>query len=332
LYPEDGKRRSDLLKNADIALGAAKKEGGAKLVFYDRSMRTNRQDSAAMLSMARDAVINDWIIPYYQPKISLVTGRIEGFEALLRWHHPYDGIQDPGPIAAAFDDLELAASIGDRMTALVLADMWRWTREGIDFGHVSINASAAEFRHGDYGETLVARLKKAAIEPKRMQVEVAESVFLNRGADYISNALAHLSASGIAVSLDNFGTGNASLAQLRQIPVHSIKIDPSFVSGLVDDASDQTVVRALLSFCHDIGIHTTAKGVETRAQEEYLRHFGCDTGQGFLFAKAACASHVPDLLKNFGSRSPAAPGLIERREGPIRPWRGRRQAGRRAAV
>jgi diguanylate cyclase (GGDEF)-like protein/PAS domain S-box-containing protein len=303
ISPDNSSKRSALLKDADIALYAAKAEGGAKLKFYEPSMRNEMQNRSSMLLLARDALVNDWIVPHYQPKVDLASGQINGFEALLRWEHPTQGLHGPDTVAAAFQDLDLAASISDRMIGLVIADMQRWSAEGVPFGHVAINAAAAEFRRGNFGETLIERLNAAGLSPERMQVEVTETVFLGRGAEYVETALRFLNAAGVAIALDDFGTGYASLSHLKQFPVDCIKIDRSFIRDLHEDPDDEAIVRAVISLCKTLGIKIVAEGIETSAQAAYLRKYGCDFGQGFWFGAAIPCADVAGLL--LANESPA---------------------------
>jgi diguanylate cyclase (GGDEF)-like protein/PAS domain S-box-containing protein len=292
----DGSSRAGLMKDADLALYAAKAEGGGRMKFYEPRMRQEMESRSSMLQRAREALLNDWIEPHYQPKIDLVSGRIHGFEALLRWKHPENGLQAPQTSAAAFQDLDLAASISDRMIKLVMADIARWTAEGFDFGHVAINAAAAEFRNGNFPEILLGRLGEANLQPSKIQIEVTESVFLGRGAECVETALALLHAAGVSIALDDFGTGYASLSHLKQFPVQAIKIDRTFIRDLHEDPDDAAIVRAVIGLGKSLGIRIIAEGVETAAQAAYLRKLGCDYGQGYLFGAAVAGEHVGGLL------------------------------------
>jgi diguanylate cyclase (GGDEF)-like protein len=302
ILSEQGVHRSELMKDADIALYAAKGEGGGRLKLFEPRMRIEMQTRSSMLTVARDALANEWIVPHYQPKVDLKTGRIVGFEALLRWQHPTMGLQSPNTISAAFHDLDLAASICDRMIKLVIEDMVRWSTTGVQFGQIAVNAAAAEFRRGNFPETLLGRLGEARIPPARMQIEVTETVFLGRGAEYVETALELLSAAGISIALDDFGTGYASLSHLKQFPVDTIKIDQCFVRSLTDNPEDAAIVRAVISLCKSLGIAVVAEGIETEAQVAFLRKQSCDLGQGFLFGAAVPGELVPGMVADFEAR------------------------------
>ena len=303
IFSGSGGDNRALMKDADIALYAAKAEGGARMKFYEPKMRSEMEDRSTMLQRARDALLNDWIVPYYQPKVDLVSGRINGFEALLRWNHPTKGLQAPDTISAAFHDLDVAASLSDRMIKLIIADVARWEREGVNYGHVAINAAAAEFRRGNFPETLLGRLGEADLPPNKIQIEVTESVFLGRGSECVETALKLLSAAGISVALDDFGTGYASLSHLKQFPVDAIKIDRSFIRDLHEDPGDAAIVHALISLGKSLGIKVIAEGIETQQQAAYLRKHGCDFGQGYLFGAAVPAADIPGLLASSRART-----------------------------
>jgi diguanylate cyclase (GGDEF)-like protein/PAS domain S-box-containing protein len=299
LFPRHGTTVDELLKSADIALYAAKTSGRGGVQLFNPSMRAEMQRRLVMINRARRALNDDKIMPYYQPKIDLRTQKAAGFEALLRWDHPNNGVQLPASIGAAFDDLEIAQSLSERMQVRVLADMRRWLDDGIDFGHVAINASAAEFRQNGFAERLLERVSAAGMPTRYIELEVTETVFLGRGADYVERALRLLSVEGIRIALDDFGTGYASLSHLKQFPVDVIKIDQTFVRDLEVDPDDAAIIRALIGLGQSLSIDIVAEGVENHAQAAFLEKQGCDYGQGFLFGKPVAASAVPELLAKY---------------------------------
>ena len=297
LFPRHGSNAPELLKNADIALYTAKVGGGGRAAVFESSMRAEIQRQYSMISLARSAVENERIVPFYQPKIDLMTGEVDGFEALLRWRDSSGGIHGAETIAAAFEDISLAAGISDMMIDLVLADVARWQKAGLPFRHVAINVAAAELRRGDFAERLLERLAASSVPTNVIQVEVTESVFVGRSADYVHSALKLLSAEGVAVALDDFGTGFASLTHLKQFPVDIIKIDKSFIGDLASDGEDTAIVQAVVGLGRNLGMKVVAEGVETPSQEQFLRELGCPLGQGYLFGKAMSARFKEQRLR-----------------------------------
>jgi len=300
IWPDDGRDAESLLKSADLALYAAKAQGGGTIRPFVPAMRQGVERRVTMMTEARSALKDGQVFPFYQPKVRLGTGEVVGFEALLRWRHPRRGMQPPGAIRAALEDNELAARLTDRMIDQVFADMRGWLQSGVTFGKIAINGAPADFLRGAFGERLLDKLERFELSPSLVELEVTESVFLGQLAESVERTLTMLSAAGTTIALDDFGTGFASLSHLKQFPVDVIKIDRSFVSRLTDadDEEDAAIVGAVLNLAHNLDIMTVAEGIETRAQAAYLRRRGCDLGQGYLFSRAVPAARVPGLLGN----------------------------------
>jgi len=301
IYPAQASTPEELLKNADIALYAAKAGGRASLAMYEPEMRQGVLRRAAMVQLARDAIRDDRIVPYYQPKLDLAKRQVVGFEALLRWRTTQGRISTPSSLEAAFEDLEVASAISDRMIQRVVEDMRIWLDRGVLFGSVAINASAAELRRDNFAERLLDELRRAKIPERCLQLEVTETVFLGRGAEYVHRALALLSSRGVQIALDDFGTGYASLRHLKQFPVDIIKIDQSFVRDMNDDPGDEAIVRAVINLGRSLGIKVVAEGIETEAQASRLIALECDFGQGYLFSRAVQARNVPGIVSRFAN-------------------------------
>jgi diguanylate cyclase (GGDEF)-like protein/PAS domain S-box-containing protein len=314
VFPFHGSSSEELLKNADIALYAAKAGGRALVSMFEPRMRDDVQRRSSMVQLARLAISDDRILPYYQPKLALADRALVGFEALLRWRTPRRGIGAPAAIKAAFDDLEVAAQMSDRMIERVIADMRGWLDRGVDFKSVAVNASAAEFRRDNFAERLLEQLRQAEVPARCFQLEVTETVFLGRGAEYVHRALALLNLQGVKIALDDFGTGYASLRHLKEFPVNAIKIDQSFVRDMAVDPGDEAIIRAVINLGRSLGIKVVAEGIEREEQERRLLELECDFGQGFLYSRAAPASRVPSLVERW-------PGRVANRDGPDRDLR-----------
>ncbi|HZF43378.1 MAG TPA: EAL domain-containing protein [Sphingomonadaceae bacterium] len=296
VFPRDAGNANDLLKNADTALYAIKADGGDGVTMFHQHMRQSAQLIASQMSLARGAVGDKLILPFYQPKVRLETGRIYGFEALLRWTHPSTGIQSPETIFEAFRDYQLASAIGEQMQLAVARDVATWCEAGVEFGTISINASPSEFLRDDYAERLLTRLALMGADPRRIEIEVTEHAFLNRAAEYVSRAISTLSSAGIRISLDDFGTGYSSLSHIKDFPVDILKIDRSFVGEIERGGESAAIVTAVIGLAHNLALEVVAEGVETDAQREFLMQKGCDFGQGYLFGHAVPADEVASFL------------------------------------
>jgi diguanylate cyclase (GGDEF)-like protein/PAS domain S-box-containing protein len=296
VFPNDAASAHELFKNADTALYALKNAGRGGTRMFHNYMREEAQKVASQLSLARVAISEKSVIPHYQQKIDLQTGRVRGFEALLRWNHPSQGIQSPDTVAEAFKDYELASKIGELMQTKVFSDIRSWQRAGINFGRVSINAAPAEFLRDDFAERLLVRLAEYQIAGEAIEVEVTEHVFLDRGAEYVTRALKLLNENGIRISLDDFGTGYSSLSHLRDFPVDVVKIDRSFISRMVEEPEIRAIVSAVVDLAASLSLEVVAEGIETEEQAAVLRNQGCGSGQGYLFGRAVIADEVRLLL------------------------------------
>ena len=308
MFPLHGADAADLLKAADIALYAAKARSRGVMLIFRPEMRADLQRRSSMISVARDSAREGRILPFYQPKLRLGSNAVCGFEALLRWHHPRLGLQLPGTISAAFEDLDLAVALNERMLEQITLDMRAWLDAGLDFGRIAVNLSPAEFRHESLVPRVLGHLHRAGIPTSRLELEVTETVFVGRDAESVAQALESFSREGVKIALDDFGTGYASLTHLKAFPVDVIKIDRSFVSNLDTDSGDAAIIDAVVGLGHRLGMEVVAEGVETEAQARYLRSRGCDYGQGYLFGYPAPAADVPNMLV------PAAAGIYARRD------------------
>ena len=305
-YPRDGAHRSELMKAADIALYSAKSSGRGQLKIFRSAMRDAFQDRNSMIFLARSALATDQVLPYYQPKVDMGTGAILGFEALLRWRDAKGVLCLPGRIAAAFEEPALSAAISERMLSRTIADIRCWLDAGVDFGHVAINVAASEFRSGRFSQDLLARLAAAEIPLQCVQIEVTETVFLGRSADYVQQALRQLSRAGVRIALDDFGTGYAALTHLMQFPVDALKIDKSFIKAIGRNDEAEAIIKAIINLASSLGIEIIAEGIETAEQEAHLLGLGCRNGQGYLYSKAIASEAVPRMVARQTVTAPLA--------------------------
>lgn len=295
LFPEHGRTADELCRHADAALYAAKAAGRGRLVCFNTSVGKALQRRSHMISLARDALAEKRIMPWYQPKVDLQTGQVVGFEALLRWRTAAGRIALPGALLEAFDEHDIGQAITAAMLDHIIADLSRWQALGIQLP-VAINVTAGDLARETFAVDLLSRLNVAGIAPELVEIEITETVFLGRHVAHARTLLRALSAAGIRIALDDFGTGYASLAHLKHYPVDILKIDRSFIKNLQTDPNDQAIVEAIIGLAANLSMEIVAEGIETTADADYLRSRGCALGQGFLFGKAAPARLVPKLL------------------------------------
>jgi EAL domain-containing protein (putative c-di-GMP-specific phosphodiesterase class I) len=298
-FPDHDTKPAELMKDADIALYRAKAQGRNRVVTYSSKLRRVTEERVTLGRDVREAISSDQIVPFYQPKVCLTSGRVIGLEALARWQHPSKGILTPGYFGAVFDDPELAQAISESIVSKVASDMRGWLDEGIDLGRVAVNLSSAQFAQPGLADEILGILERSNVPPEHFEVEVTETVFLGKSADHVAAILGQFRQRGVQISLDDFGTGYASLTHLKQFPVDHLKVDQSFVRNLEHDTGDEAIVTAVIGLGRSLNLQVTAEGVETLGQSERLRALGCHNAQGYLYARPMAASQVPDLLSDW---------------------------------
>jgi EAL domain-containing protein (putative c-di-GMP-specific phosphodiesterase class I) len=302
-FPDHDAKPAELMKDADIALYRAKAQGRNRVVTYSSKLRRVTEERVTLGRDVREAISSDQIVPFYQPKVCLTSGRVIGLEALARWQHPSKGVLTPGYFGAVFDDPELAQAISESIVSQVASDMRGWLDEGIDLGRVAVNLSSAQFAQPGLADQILGILKRSNVPPEHFEVEVTETVFLGKSADSVAAILGQLRQGGVQIALDDFGTGYASLTHLKQFPVDHLKVDQSFVRNLEHDTGDEAIVTAVIGLGRSLNLQVTAEGVETLGQAKRLRALGCHNAQGYLYARPMAASQVPDLLSAWEDRA-----------------------------
>ena len=284
-----------MIKNADIALYRAKEAGRNRSILFEPSMRSEVEQRIELLRDVRAALTADEFVLYYQPVVDIREGKVAGFEALMRWNHPEQGVLPPARFMAAFEDQDLSLKLGDVAFERALRQMRAWMDQGVEFGRVAVNISAAQFRSGRLAEEVQDRLARWNVPCDRLTIEVTENVYMGWGSDLVSDTVKRLHDAGVMIALDDFGTGYASLANLRQFPIDRLKIDKSFVQNTEDEA----IVKAVITLGTSMGMKVVAEGVEDAAQLKALEHYGCDQVQGYHFGRPMPADQVAGFLEGF---------------------------------
>lgn len=290
LFGPDGIAPEFLRLNAELALAASRRSGRRGYLGYEPAIGEAAERRRALLRQVATALDEERILPFYQPLVRLDSGRIIGLEALLRMRRRDGAIVTAGEFQAAFADPGLARAMTDRLLAEVARDMAVWLDLGVDFGHVGINLSMADFAEEGLVERLVGAFTSARVPTNRVVLEITELVAMDDPSRDVAGIVGHLRRSGFLVALDDFGTGFASLTHLMALRTDVIKIDRSFVDRLLTDHDSAVIVAAMIDIARQLDRRLVAEGIETRAQAERLAEMGCRLGQGYLYARAADAA------------------------------------------
>ncbi|MFB9264085.1 putative bifunctional diguanylate cyclase/phosphodiesterase [Bradyrhizobium erythrophlei] len=301
MSPGDGTTPEELMRNADMALYRAKSEGGGVHHFFEREMDHQAQKRRDMERDLRAALANGEFELHYQPLVDIAADRISGFESLLRWQHPQKGMVSPAEFIPVAEDIGLIVAIGEWVLREACSEAVKWPADV----KVAVNLSSVQFRSRNLVQAVISALAHSGLSPRRLELEITESVFL---AETEANlAILHqLRELGVSISMDDFGTGYSSLSYLRSFPFDKIKIDRSFVKDLARRSDCVAIVRAISGLGRSLKITTTAEGVETIDQLDWLRAEGCNEVQGFLFSAARPAHEIAALLTGFAARASRA--------------------------
>ncbi|MGJ8569968.1 MAG: sensor domain-containing phosphodiesterase [Hoeflea sp.] len=273
---------SDLLGEADFALYASKAAGRDCFSFFQSDMKLIAMQRTRSIANISQALSEREMELHYQAKVSLLTGQVTGYEALLRWNSK-DGIRTPAFFAPALDDPRLSLEIGRFVVQSALNQARTWKDQGVKFGSIAVNVGPNQFRDSSFADELLRGIGDRNLAPSDIEVEVTEDVFLTGSANYVAEVCEKLRGAGVKIALDDFGTGFASLTHLLDFPLSIIKIDRSFIARLSTRAGATGVVKAIIEIGNSLGVDVVAEGVETEAQADFLRCIGCGLAQGYLF-------------------------------------------------
>ena len=296
-FADDGAGCEQLLRNADLAMYTAKRQGKGRVAGYQHGMHASAVQRLEVEAELRRAIERGELVPHYQPIVDLTTSRIVGVEALARWQHPARGLLTPAAFIAVAEEAGLLGEIGRIVVDEACADLARWQREGaVPAGFtMSVNVAPQQLLgEGMVGE-LQAIVARSGLEPDRLVVEVTEGAMVH-DTDEVLAVLTALRSLGVRVAIDDFGTGYSSLAYLQKLPVDILKVDKSFVDGIDGDAEQSALPHAIIRLAQTLHLTAVAEGVERPTQAERLRRLGCERAQGFLFSPPVPAASLPALL------------------------------------
>ncbi len=297
IYPDDSKNIKDLMKYADIAMYKAKGDGRDNFSFFTQELNKKIHNEVDIVNDMQRAFHDNEFKLYYQPKIDVKSRKIVGAEALLRWQHKQKGLIGPNIFIPLAENTGFILNLGKFVIQNSTQAIKRFSSLGFKDLSISINVSTRQFQNTNLYQDLKESIDDNQIDPAQLGIEITESVMLK----YVDNALIALNEIkklGISIHIDDFGTGYSSLSYLKKFPIDTLKIDKSFVDDIIDkDESGRLLVNTILSMGKSLNLTTVAEGVETKEQYEFLRDNGCDTIQGYYFAKPMCEDDFVKLLE-----------------------------------
>ena len=296
VFPGDGEDPATLLRNAESAL-ARSKDSPERFVFYAREMNARVAESLALENRLRSALEADQFELHYQPKVAADTGVMTGLEGLLRWRDPEAGLVSPIKFIPILEETGLIRDVGKWTLQQAIRDQTRWREAGLPAPRIAVNVSATQLHEAAFTRLVQEAVANAGAGDHGLDIELTESTLM---AHVETNAaqLAALRGLGIRIAIDDFGTGYSSLQYIAKLPLDTLKIDRSFVTGMNDSPTDHAIVSSVISLAHELGLTVVAEGVETQAQADALRALDCDEMQGYLFAPPVPAAQVEQWLRS----------------------------------
>ncbi|HEY6240405.1 MAG TPA: EAL domain-containing protein, partial [Burkholderiales bacterium] len=279
LYPADSDSAEALVVNADAAMYRAKEQGRNNYQYFTKDMNERAIRRVQMEAELRRALERDEFLLFYQPKADLATGKICGFEALLRWQQPEKGIVLPGTFIPVLEETGLIVQTGEWVLRTTCAQIKAWQKSGLKVPPISVNLSARQFEQKNLIDLVRQILRDTEVDPSLIEFEITESLLM-KDPEGAARTLHDLKESGVRLSVDDFGTGYSSLAYLKRFPIDTLKIDRTFIHDLTTDADDATLTRAIINLAQNLRLKVVAEGVETEAQLAFLCSNGCDEMQG----------------------------------------------------
>jgi EAL domain-containing protein (putative c-di-GMP-specific phosphodiesterase class I) len=289
----------ELLRNADVAMYAAKERGKGRYEIFESRLHAAVLHRLALEADLRNAIERDELVVHYQPTIRLAHGEISGMEALVRWNHPQRGMVPPLEFIGSAESSGLIVPIGRWVLreACRQARQWQTTQPGAERLSIAVNLSARQLLEPTLVQDVAEALEWSELDPGLLVLEITESLLM-REVDMTMERLRALKALGISLAIDDFGTGYSSLSYLRRFPVDILKIDRSFVSGVGSGSQDAVLTEAIVALARTLQLQVVAEGIEQPEQLAFLRRLGCELGQGYFFAQPLAAADFEEFLSH----------------------------------
>jgi EAL domain-containing protein (putative c-di-GMP-specific phosphodiesterase class I) len=291
LAPTDSANPTELLKNADLAMYQAKTRGRNNYQFFSQEMNEHASRLLEVETELRTALAEQSFEVYYQPQVNLPLNTVVGFEALVRWHHPERGIISPAEFIPIAEETGLIVELGHQVLEQACRDLVWLNQHLTQRCYVAVNLSPRQLKDSGLPEQLDALLSRYNLPPQYLELEITESTLMDQ-MDLSLPILHKIEELGISLSIDDFGTGYSSLSYLKQLPVHSLKIDRSFVKDIPGDRDDMAIISAISAMASKLNLEVVAEGVEERKQLAFLKESGCHLVQGYYFSPPVPRSQV----------------------------------------
>jgi diguanylate cyclase (GGDEF)-like protein len=306
MFPADGGDADTLFRNAEAALKKAR-DSGDRYLFYAAEMNARAAQVLSLETRLRVAVEQRQFVLHYQPKVGLGSGKdgICGLEALIRWREPSGDLVPPGTFIPLLEETGLILEVGRWVLAQALADHHAWKARGIVVPRIAVNVSPIQLQQRDFADMVIATVHQGGDHPEALELEVTESLLMRDVQESIRK-LSVLRSVGIHIAMDDFGTGYSSLSYIARLPINSVKIDRSFITGMAGSPQDMAIVTTIIALGHSLNLRVVAEGVETNAQAQLLALLKCDEAQGYLYSKPLPAAEIEPLLR-LDSAEPASP-------------------------
>ena len=296
IYPDDGKDLDTLLRNADIAMYHAKEHGRNNFQYYNNALYIKVSRKRLLESKLRHALERKEFLLHYQPQVNINTGQIVGIEALLRWNHPELGMVSPLEFIPLSEATGLIVSIGEWVLSTACSQVKAWQDAGLPKIRIAVNLSTHTFQRQNFVERVIHTLNETRLSPRFLELEITESTAMQNVEATITK-LGKLHVMGIQIAIDDFGTGHSSLNYLRKFPIHTLKIDQSFVKDVTTNPGDASIVSAIIALAKSLKLKVVAEGVETREHFSFLKEHQCEEAQGYLFHKPAPPESIETILR-----------------------------------
>ena len=302
LYPQDANAPDVLLRHASEAMLEAKRKGRRRFSLFDPALERDLQQRRDMVVEIQRGLENNEFVLFYQPKLDMANGKVLGLEALARWQHPSRGLLTPPAFLEYLDGVELERQFGEFVITQALAQIDFWNRAGFDWV-ISVNISGPHLLDAEFSDRLFQMLRQfPSVRPAQLELEILETIGVT-DLDQFVRVLNRCRELGIRIALDDFGTGYSSLSRLRTLPIDVLKIDQSFVRGMLTDLSDFSIVKSVIGLAHAFSLEVIAEGVESDEHAVALLKLGCDYGQGYGFARPMPAEAVMDWLERWQQKA-----------------------------